>query len=332
MEHKMKPRSAPSHPVRAPQAFKQDPGPASLINRLAHEGIGPPDLSLAQVESYLKANGCSAVSLIAAYRVTNDEAPLREALERYPTDPKVCFAGYHRCPYDIQRPVAAEQRQWLEAFKDLTPDNPLGSYLLAREYFKAGQTDQAVQELQASIGKSKFDDYSAEFTQSAEEAWRAAGYSDAEAMVFASTGLRTQHITELRFLGKNLIQLANDYRQAGDQASAQATLQIALTLGQQLDQPASPGFVQNLIGLEMQKNALSDMDPAGPYGKTGQIVQGRLEEISRRHDSLCGMGQQWLAATETLPEEDLATFFQRQKAAGSEGALRWFVSKQSPPR
>jgi len=306
--------------------------PTSLITRLTRDGIAPPSPALDQVEPYLRANRRSADSLLAAFCITGDQTLLREALERYPKDPKVCFKGYLTGPYNSHQPVAADRRQWLDAFKQLTPDNPLGSYLVARECFKAGQKDQAVQELRASTGRPKFEDYSADFIRSTEEAWRAAGYPEAEAELFASVLLRTQYLTELRFLGKNLVELADGYRQAGDQASAQATLQFPLTLGQQLDQPSTFGFMRNLIGLEMQQKALSAMDPTGPYDNGGQTIQGRLDEISRRHATLLAMAQQWFAANETIPEEALAAFFDRQKTAGSEGALRWLANRQGLQR
>ena len=42
-----------------------------------------------------------------------------------------------------------EQPLWLDAFKQSAPDNALANYLWAHNYYKAGQTDQAVQELVA---------------------------------------------------------------------------------------------------------------------------------------------------------------------------------------
>ena len=46
-----------------------------------------------QVEAYLKENQRSAASLLAASRVTKDQALLQEAMEKYPHDPQVSFAA-----------------------------------------------------------------------------------------------------------------------------------------------------------------------------------------------------------------------------------------------
>ncbi len=334
----MKPTTKPHVPANAPrsepEARAQEPSPTSLLTRLTRDGIAPPDVTLAQVEPYLRANGRSAGSLLAAFYVTGDQGLLREAMEKYPKDPKVCFVGYLTGPYKDREPVAADQRQWLEAFKQSTPENPLGSYLVARECFKSGQTDQAVQELQASANKPKLGDFAADFIQNADAIWRAAGYSEAEAKVFASVLLPTRYLTELRSLGQNLVELANGYRQAGDQTSAQAALQVALTMGQQLDQPSNSGFMRNVVGLEIQKQALGAMDPSGPYDEAGKTVQDRLEEIGRRRASLVSMAQQWLTAADngTPSEEDFVNFFEPQRTVGSEEALRWWANKPASDR
>jgi hypothetical protein len=76
-----------------------------------------------------------------------------------------------------------DSRQQLDAFKQSAPDNPLANYLSALKHFESSQTDQAIQELVAACGKSKFQDYSVESILGLEEAYRKAGYSDVEAKV-----------------------------------------------------------------------------------------------------------------------------------------------------
>ena len=44
------------------------------------------------------------------------------------------------------------RRQWLDAFKASSPDNSLANYLSAQDYFKNGQPEAAMKELQ--IGRA----------------------------------------------------------------------------------------------------------------------------------------------------------------------------------
>jgi hypothetical protein len=168
----------------------------------------PPQLATQQLEKYLKENRRSAGSLLAAFRATQDQALLREAMEKFPNDPQVAFTAAYR-------QEGGDRRQWLEVFKKGAPDNALGNYLSAGEYFKSGQIDQAVQELAAASGKQQFTDYTMEFGQNDEEAWRAAGYSVAEAKTIGASSLLLPHLAETKQLSQQIGSLAEAYRQAG---------------------------------------------------------------------------------------------------------------------
>src|SRR5262249_5793315 len=149
-----------------------------------------------------------------------------------------------------------ERRPWLEALKQSDPNNALANYLSARAYFSSGQSDQAVRELIAASGKQELKDYSLEFIQNAEEAFLAAGYSVAEAKTISTTGLTLPQLGEIRQLGQDMVNLANSYRQAGDEASAQATLQIAANLGQGYRAASAEQLASQFVGFTVEKLAL----------------------------------------------------------------------------
>jgi DNA-directed RNA polymerase sigma subunit (sigma70/sigma32) len=119
-----------------------------------------PKLTAGQVESYLKENQRSAASLLAAYRTTDDQTLLDEAMRKFPNDPQVAFEAAFKKDASPE-----EQRQWLHALKQSAPLNALADYLSAAHYFKAGQPDQAVQDLIAASGKPQFQDYTLERVQ-----------------------------------------------------------------------------------------------------------------------------------------------------------------------
>src|SRR5204863_8692021 len=142
---------------------------------------------------------------------------------------------------------------------------------------KAGQADQAVQDLIAAAGKPQFQDYSLERVQADEEAYRAAGYPVADAKVVATSHLVLPQLAQVRDLGRNILDLANSYQQAGDEASRQAALQMAVNLGRRYgDAAAGEMLISQLVGINVERTALSAMEPNSLYGDNGQTVQNRL--------------------------------------------------------
>jgi hypothetical protein len=280
----------------------------------------PPKLSAEQVEAYLKANGRKAFSLLAAYRTSGDAALLKAAMEEYPTDPQVAFEAI------FSNNLSPEQkRQWLNAFEQSAPDNPLANYLSARDYLKAGQTDHAVQDLMAASAKQQFQDYTASRRQDDEEAYLAAGYPAAEAKMIASWQVELPQLAELKQLGLQMVELSNSYRKAGDDASAQAVLQMTVGLGQSYS--TGDCAISHLVGLAIERIALSAMDPNGPYGSSGHTVQEQLDQLTQEKTAIASLFKENESLLETMSDQDWISYIDRDKTFGEEAALRWVVSK-----
>jgi hypothetical protein len=279
-----------------------------------------PKLTSAQAETYLAANPSNATALLAAYQATGDKQWLEQAKEKFPNDPAVAYAALSKSA------SPEEQRQWLDTFKRVAPDNALANYLSASAYFKAGRTDEAVSELEAAYGKPNLQDYWVERVQNTEEAYLSAGYSPAEAKAIALASLQLPQLAPLKQIGQSVLDLAASYRQAGDEASAQAALQIGLSLGQRLVTGQGP-VIQDLVGMAIQRLALGTMDPASAYGAAGQTVKDRMDQLlSQRQNikALCQTGEGLLAA---LPDQDLIAFFDREKLLGETPAVKWLIAK-----
>ena len=304
-----------------------DPSPeglshTNLIARLL-KSEEVPRLSAEQVQSYLEKNHRSVGSLLAAFHATDDRTFLREAMEKYPADPRLDYVAWSRS----QSPE--ERRQWLDTFKQSAPDNALAHYLSARDSFKSGQNDQAVQELLAAATKP-IQDYSLDFVQNGEEAYRAAGYSDAEAKMIATSTLLLPQFAEFKQVGLNLVDLANAYRQSGDGASALAALQMGISLGQRLDEPGSLTIIQSLVGIALQRLVLNAMDPNIPYGDPGQTVQNQIDALAQRREAIRALAQQAGTVLPTMSDQDLISYFDRMKLFGEQAAIRWAASKYGP--
>jgi len=281
-----------------------------------------PKLTAEQIEAYLKANGRTASSLLAAYRSSGDPALLQEARQKYPNDPRVAFEA--ATDKDLS---PEQQRQWLTAFEQAAPNNALANYLSALNYFNSGQIDQGVQELAAAAGKP-FQDYGPDSVEDDEEAYLSAGYSAAEAGKIATFQLPVPQLLEIKQLGQDMVDLANAYSQAGDQASAQAVLQMAVNLGQRYDASSSGEPVINqFVSLAVENMALSAMDPNNPYGGTGQTVQDRLNQLAQQKATLTELGQRTESLLETMSDQDWIIYIDRFSRLGEEAAEQWLVNK-----
>ena len=314
----------PAPPMQATAARASSPTedlPATnLIARLLKDRHAP-KLTRDKVEPYLKENQRNAGSLLAAFRATDDKTFLEEAEEKFPNDPRVAFVA----AFNSDSPE--ERRQWLDNFKRSAPDNALANYLSALDCFKAGQTDQAVGELIAADGKSNFQDYSLDSIQNVEEAYLAAGYSEAEATAIATELQPLPHLNQLRFLFRDyVVPLANSYRQVGDEESAQAALQMSLNLGQRLKGSAGQ-LIDNLMGFAFERYVLSAMDPNSPYGSTGQTVQNQLDANWQQAKALGSFVNGQKNLLPTLSDQEQINFYNRVKLFGEAEAARWLVGK-----
>jgi hypothetical protein len=215
----------------------------------------------------------------------------------------------------------------LDAFKQSAPDNALANYLSAVDYFNVGQTDQAVQELITASDKPQFQDYSLNSVQDNEEAYLAAGYSvaEAKAIAFLPTAMALPDLRDLKQLGQDMVDLANSYRQTGDEASAQAALQMAMNLGQQAS--AGEYMIDLDLGLKVERNALRAMDPNSPYGNDGQTVQDRLSQLTQQIAAGYELDKQADPLMQTMSDQDWISFTDRSRVFGEQAALRWLVNK-----
>jgi RNA polymerase sigma factor (sigma-70 family) len=308
--------TSPAYP--APDRFS-----TNLIARL-QRGEKAPMLTPEQAEAYLKENHRNAASLLAAFRATGDLKLLDEATENYPNDPQVAFTAAYKPGVSPE-----EQRHWLDVFKQSAPENALPDYLSALNHFKAGQAEMAIEDLSAATGKQKFQDYSWDFIENGEEAYRAAGYPEVQARVIPSMALVLPHLAELKQLNGDLIDLAAAYRQAGDESSAQTALEMDAALGQRLRGPEGTPLITQLVGIAIESIALKQMNSNSLYGSNGQTVQARLDELTQQKNTLNQFANQLDDIYSTISAADWISYHDRWQAFGEENAIKWLLSKYS---
>ena len=321
---RMQTRLAPTN--EPPEFFR----PTNLLAKVLNSDDSI-KLSLQQVESYLSENRRSSESLIGAFRATGHRALLQEALEKYPNDPQVCCAACFDILHNRDLPEDVRQQR-LDAFKKASPDNALPYYLTAENLFKAGRTDEAVQEIIMASGKSKYRDYSAEFMQSSEEAYRAAGYSQVESKAVSTFNLPLPQLSILKQLGQSLGDLATRYQQGGDEVSAQAARQLGVNLARQVDVESTPNcMIDNLVGIAIERQILEQMVPTSLYDNSSKTVKDRLDELANRRTTIKEMNKGTLDFLTGMPEQDIINYFDRLKVFGEVEAVRWAINRQKQP-
>ena len=160
-----------------------------------------------------------------------------------------------------------------------------------------------------------------------DEAFRTAGYSVAQAKMAAATGLLLPQLLQVRDLSQQIVDLASSYRKSGDEASAQAALQMAIGLGQRFSS-GSPDqiLISQMVGIAVERRALEALDPNAAFGE-GQTVQDRLNQLGQHRTAIRELSQQAAPLYPSLSEQDWITYQSRSMAFGEEAALRWLISK-----
>ncbi|NBR86946.1 MAG: hypothetical protein EB141_02980 [Verrucomicrobia bacterium] len=318
-----RPRLPVPQPAVAP--VRNETGVEDPTNSLARllNGGEIPKLTREQLDTFLLQNKRSAECLLTASRALGDVSLLREAAGKFPQDPRVQF------DLALRGESPEEKRRALAAFRQLARDNPLGDYLSALDRFKAGQPDEAVRDLWQASGKHRFQDYTIDHVQSAEEAYLSAGYSPLEAKAAGLFGVLLPHLSALRELGNQMSGLQQQYAQAGDLASAQAVGQIGLNLASQLEGQPARTLISELVGMAIEKKFLAGQSADSPLGD-GRTVGGRLAELEAQRQTIRDVTQ-LTALLPTLPPQEALTYFDRLKLSGELDALRWLQNKHARP-
>ncbi len=283
-----------------------------------------PKLTHEQVEPYLQANHRNAESLLAAFMTTGDRAFVRDAMQKFPNDPKVAYAALY-----FGNLSPEETRQWADNFKRAAPDNSMANYASALDYMKSGQPELALQDM-AAAGKGTWNDYAWQFMQSSEEAYRGAGYSDIDAKFASQTQLLLPDLAQLKQLGVQINELAKSYQQAGNTAAAQNALQMDISLGQQLSTVDAQPLITTLVGYAVEKIALASMDPNAPFGNTGQTVQDQINQLTQQRQNIRNITSQSEDLIARMSDDDIYSYFQRRQAGGEIAALQWALAKYAP--
>lgn len=307
------PKFAPSPST---PAAEEKPEPHPLLGRLLEEGGA--DLTPEQVKSYLARNQRNAESLITASRLTKDLALLREAIERFPNDPRAQFELAMRSTDPQERAHA------LEALRQADPDNALGSCLSAYDAFKAGRSDDAVRLLSDAMQRGSIDDYAMPNIVAAEEAYLSAGFTPVQAKAAAMYSALMPQVSELNKLSREMETLRKAYVDAGDAGSAQSIAEMGIDLGQRMSQTMGQRILlSELVGIAVEQRFLKNLDPSTMLAASGITVEQRINQLGQRQTVIKETVHNVDPMSPAVDAQTLLQFLQRQQTLGEFAALQW---------
>jgi RNA polymerase sigma factor (sigma-70 family) len=275
-----------------------------------------------QIEAYLQKNQRSADSLLAAYKVSQDPAYLREAAASFPDTPAVQFAVVSGNVFP------GGQRKWIDAFKASSPDNALAWYFSALDYFNSNQPDLAVPELAEATRRQSFDIYAAQNTQAMEEMCLLAGWPPLPARAWALSRQSNSHLTSLKNLAGQMMQAQQLDLARGDAASANSLAAMGMVLGNTL---RARGPIEQLMGIGIEKKILAQLDPAVNYDFLDRPVSEALAELDRQKQAIADALKNRDQVRPTLNAADLVNYFEHEKLYGEMNALQWLQSTNRQP-
>jgi hypothetical protein len=274
-----------------------------------------------EVENYVNLHQRDATSLLAAFHALKDTNYQHEAALNFPSDSRVQLSVLATTELS-----AEDRRQWLDRFKNSSPENSLADYLSAGDHLKNGQADVAVAELLEASRKTAFQTFAMDSKLDEEEINIASGRSPRQA-VFSSSGWAEELLPELaslKGLAREVAVLQKQYGDAGDSASAQNLTQISLILADRFKTGDGGQFmISQLVGQAIERMALGQLDPNTSYDfLDNQTPADRLEELKARKASISELRTS-AAILPSLSEAELLSYTERQRVYGEVEALRW---------
>lgn len=272
-----------------------------------------PKLTSHEIETYLQAQNRSAGALLAAFRMTQDNALLTEALEKFPNHPQVLFSALQVSE------DPAKRLELLESFKRADPDNGIGNCLAARTLIDLGRDEEAITELLQSSGKP-IKDFTEQSNQNFTEAYLSAGFSPLEAKVAGHAGSNTSWLLLMGDpVWKKLDETRRNYESSGNAAGVQSLRDIQSEIGRNLQQDGS--MLDSMIGLTYEKKAWKGID--------SPESAALLEDMNQRSNTLRELSQKFhsLVESPSVPESDWLLYFDRVKLFGEKAAVDWLLEK-----
>ncbi len=299
-----------TQPERSHARHTAAPDLAAIVAR-AMKGNSP-RLSRGDVEEFLAKRDRDSASLLLAFRETDDQAYLREALERFPEDPEVVVAALLTVLEFENRP------ELIDRLKSLDSDNALGNYIAASEAFAAGIDEAALMELAEASAKD-FESFRNSIWQTNEEAWISAGYPEQEAKLHAAFGGTNPGMSTLMRLLHPMKELAARAAEEGDAATVDGMIRAQQGIARHME--AGGLVIDVLAAIAFERAAL--------LATEGHDARERLAELETRKQQVLDDNKRVVALLSEggAREADIGTWLDQVRQSGDVHANEWLLER-----
>jgi len=278
-----------------------------------------PKLNPLEVEAFLKNQGRTTMNLLAASRLLNDLAYVREAAKADPKDPAA------QLELTLRGESPEEKSAALAAFREAAPGNSLGDYLAAHQSFASGDAAGAGAALAQSLDNPFYADYTQKIIVGTEQAYLDAGYDPVPAATAAMLSFTLDHVKPVMEVSDNLKQLQEEFIRSADFDAAEPTVIIGLTLGQRI-QDQGPYLIDQLVGVAIEKKFLQQLDPLTQAGPGGQTAGERLEALDAKLLEIKTLSPAFTEKFATADDTTQSQYLEKMKSEGELAAMRWLVN------
>lgn len=281
--------------------------------------------SPAQFETYLERHQRNASSLLAVYRITKDEALLREAYERFPEDPQVALLVLTSLSLPLE-----DKLVMLEKVRHAHPGDPLGDFMTSVALAKEGKTAEAVPFFQAGLAKPRWDFSQKEQRLNLREALMSAGLPSTEARMLGFTLTwpgATGIFINVSNQGKREIE---GLLQEGREDEAFTLAGQMLALSRRLEEYPQRTTTHEILAQNFKRGALYALPNDVEIGDTGQTVQAVKEREKTRITDSYTLTNAYLWHMQHFDDAGVELFYQIVEERGERAALQWADAYHGP--
>ena len=278
------------------------------------------DFSAEQIEPYLQRMNRSAESLVVAAQLTRNAVFLREAVSRFPENPRAQLAL-------AMGGTPEERTAAIQAFRKLEPDNSFGDYLLALERFQADDRQGGIDAFLAAGSKSQFRDYGSELAQEVEQALLMSGFTPLQACAFAYFRGRKESQYTLLSLGVQICKLQTGLYQPGMPKEMTALSLAGLEMLRHARDSGPWNMFHECLARAITLNLvlLHPRDLVTPEKKTVAEIFAEANTLKEEVMSLAASASRLL---DDLGEEEALRYYRNVQQVGELQALRALVGEK----
>lgn len=280
--------------------------------------------------AWLASRNRDAVSLLAMWDLTGDEAILREAAKKFPGNPQVCLAMlgvvFEKEGHE------ADKKKWTDQLMAADPENPLGHYYQARLAQAAGDRAGVITALEMALGrKGRIDFYLRERMVGTKEGLLASGVPLKDAYFLSLAGPMGKVSEGFYATGKLMGFFKTELalmKAPGRETEFQELAGLGLRLAEQQRLTESPSLFTELMAHGQRMRFLKELDPETEIANSGRSIAEELVLATAEKESLSKLVKEVTPAQEFLqnaPLEVQGQYADSMMMDGEVAALRFLL-------